>query len=125
MDTIIEYRTDVPPANDYPRRIVSPPAPSACCLAQMVQVGPGGIDAHWRFHYKRCPVCGYTVRWFYAPSLLAVFETGREIRIALAEMNLGTDGRRRRTRSQLEADRQMARRGLLRSGRGRPTSSAA
>ncbi len=110
MDTIIEYRSDVPPTNEYPRRIVSPCAPSACCLAnKMVQVGLGGIDAHWRFYYKRCPTCGYTVRCFYAPSLLSIFETGREIRIALAEMNLEVGGRKRRSRTQLAADRAAAR----------------
>lgn len=125
MYTIIEYRTDEPPHNYYPRRIVSPPAPSACCLGQMAKVGPGGIDARWRFYYKRCAVCGYTVRCFYAPSLLAVIETGREVRIALAEMNLGADGRKRRTRVQLEADRATVRRGLLRDRTEKLVPSAA
>jgi hypothetical protein len=125
MDTIIEYRTDESPHNDYPRRIVSPPAPSACCLGQMAQVGPGGIDARWRFYYKRCSVCGYTVRCFYAPSLLAVFETGREVRIALAEMNLETGGRKRRSRTQLAADRAAARAWPFRARTGKLVPSPA
>jgi hypothetical protein len=125
MSSIVEYRQDVPPRNDYPRRIVSPPAPSACCLGHMAQVGPGGIDARWRFYYKRCAVCGYTVRYFYAPSFLAVFEAGREVRMALAEMNLGTEGRKRRTRAQLEADRAMASRGPLRGQTEKLVPSAA
>jgi hypothetical protein len=125
MSSIVEYRQDVPPRNDYPRAIISPPTPAACCRTAMARVGPGGIDGRWRFYYKRCAVCGYTVRCFYAPSLLAVLETGREVRIALAEMNLGTDGRKRRTRAQLEADRAMARRGPLRSQRDKLVPSAA
>jgi hypothetical protein len=125
MSSIVEYRSDLPPRNDYPRVIVSPPTPAACCLTAMVRLGPGGIDGRWRFYYKRCAVCGYTVRCFYAPSLLAVLETGREVRIALAEMNLGTDGRKRRTRAQLEADRAMARRGPLRDRAEKLVPSAA
>ena len=91
----------------------------------MGRLGPGGIDGRWRFYYKRCEICGYTVRYFYAPSLLAVLETGREVRMALAEMNLGTEGRKRRTRAQLEADRAMARRGPLRSRTEKLVPSAA
>jgi len=125
MYTIIEYRTDEPPHNYYPRRIVSPPAPSACCLGQMAKVGPGGIDARWRFYYKRCAVCGYTVRCFYAPSLLAVLETGREVRIALAEMNLETGGRKRRSRTQLAADRAAARAWPFRARTGKLVPSPA
>ncbi len=109
IGTIVEYRNDIAPVNEYPRRIVSPLRPSACCLGAMGRLGAGGIDARWRFYYKRCPVCGYTVRCFYAPSLLALFETGREVRIALAEMNLGADGCKRRSRAQLDAERASAR----------------
>ena len=110
MDSIIEYRNDESPRNDYPRKIVSPVNPSACCLANMAQTGHGAIDAQWRFYYKRCGVCGYTVRCFYAPSLLAVFETGRQVRMALAEMSLDVGGRRRRTRAQIAAERAAAQR---------------
>jgi hypothetical protein len=116
MDSIIEYRSDESPRNDYPRRIVSPVNPSACCLANMAQTGHGAIDAQWRFYYKRCGVCGYTVRCFYAPSLLAVFETGRQVRMALAEMSLDVGGRRRRTRAQIAAERAAAQRWPLHRG---------
>ena len=109
-NNIVEYRSDVAPSNDYPRRIVSPLTPSACCLAQMTRIGQAAIDATWRFYYKRCAVCGYTVRCFYAPSLTAMFEAGRQVRMALAEMNLGTNGRKRRTRAEIAADRAAARR---------------
>lgn len=104
MDSIIEYRDDQPPANDYPRRIVSPTGPSACCADHMEPIGQHGFDVKWRFFYKRCRICGYTVRCFYAPSLTAVFEAAREVRITLAEMNLGTGKRKRRTQAEIAAE---------------------
>ena len=110
MDNIVEYRTDLPPCNEYPRRIVSPLTPSPCCQANMTRVGHSEFDATWRFYYKRCSVCGYTVRCFYAPSLTAMFEAGRQVRLALAEMNLGTSGRKRRTRAEIAAERAAAER---------------
>jgi len=110
MDNIVEYRTDLPPSNEYPRRIVSPLTPSPCCQANMTRVGHSAIDATWRFYYKRCSMCGYTVRCFYAPSLTAMFEAGRQVRLALAEMNLGTSGRKRRTRAEIAAERAAAER---------------
>ena len=125
MSNIIVYRSDVPPRNAYPRAIVSPPTPAACCLTAMARLGPGGIDGRWRFYYKRCAVCGYTVRCFYAPSLLAVLETGREVRIALAEMNLETGGRKRRSRTQLAADRAAARAWPFRARTGKLVPSPA
>jgi hypothetical protein len=109
-NNIVEYRSDVAPSNDYPRRIVSPLTPSGCCLAHMERIGQSAFDATWRFYYKRCAVCGYTVRCFYAPSLTAMFETGRQVRLALAEMNLGANGRKRRTRAEIAADRAAAQR---------------
>lgn len=104
MDSIIEYRDDQPPANDYPRRIVSPTAPSACCVDHMERIGHPAFDANWRFFYKRCRTCGYTVRCFYAPSLTAVFEAAKQIRLTLAEMNLGTGKRKRRTQAEIEEE---------------------
>jgi hypothetical protein len=104
MDSIIEYRDDRSATNDYPRRIVSPTAPSACCMDHMERIGRPAFDANWRFFYKRCTVCGYTVRCFYAPSLLAIVEAANQIRLTLAEMNLGTGKRKRRTRAEIEAE---------------------
>jgi hypothetical protein len=101
MENIIEYRDDQPPVNEYPRRIVSPTQPSRCCAASMEEVGQHAKDASWRFFYKRCAVCGYTVRHIYAPSLVSVLDAGREIRLALAEMNLGTGRRKRRTQAEI------------------------
>jgi len=104
MDSIVEYRDDQAPSNDYPRRIVSPITPSPCCMDHMERIGHPGFDANWRFFYKRCRICGYTVRCFYAPSLTAVLEAAREIRIVLAEMNLGTGKRKRRTQAEIEEE---------------------
>lgn len=104
MQSIIQYRDDLPPANEYPRRIVSPAAPSRCCFDHMRRIGQPSIDDNWRFYYKRCMVCGYTVRCFYAPSLLAILEAAKQVKLALAEMNLGTGKRRRRTRAEIEAE---------------------
>ncbi len=101
MENIIESRDDQAPANEYPRRIVSPTRPSPCCSANMEEVGNHAKDASWRFFYKRCPVCGYTVRHIYAPSLVSLLNSGREIRLALAEMNLGTAKRKRRTQAEI------------------------
>jgi hypothetical protein len=104
MDNIIEYRNDQPATNEYPRRIVSPTAPAACCMAHMERIGRPAFDAAWRFYYKRCSVCGYTVRCFYAPSILAILETARDIKIVLAEMNLGTGKRKRRRQAEIDAE---------------------
>jgi len=104
MDSIIEYRNDQSAINDYPRRIVSPTRPSVCCMRGMEQIGRPAFDAAWRFYYKRCAVCGYTVRCFYAPSILAILEAAREIKIVLAGMNLGTGKRRRRRQAEIDAE---------------------
>ncbi len=104
MDSIIEYRNDQAAMNDYPRRIVSPTRPSPCCMLKMERVGRPAFDAAWRFYYKRCSVCGYTVRCFYAPSILAILEAAREIKLTFAEMNLGTCKRKRRTQAEIDAE---------------------
>jgi hypothetical protein len=104
MENIIEYRNDQPALNDYPRRIVSPTSPSACCMQRMERIGRPAVDAAWRFYYKRCAVCGYSVRCFYAPSILAILEAAREIKLTFAEMNLGTGKRKRRTQAEIDAE---------------------
>jgi hypothetical protein len=101
METIIEFRDDLAPVNAYPRRIVSPTRPSSCCAGHMARVGQPEIDVNWRFYYKRCTSCGYTVRCFYALSLVFRLEQARAIRLTLAEMNLGAGTRKRRTREEI------------------------
>lgn len=65
MVTIVRYSID-PPVNAYPTAIVSPPAPGPCCPAHSQPLGPSAEDAGraWPFHYRRCSVCGFTVRRF-------------------------------------------------------------
>jgi len=130
MENIIEFRDDAPPVNDYPRRIISPTAPSACCIGHMERIGHPEIDANWRFYYKRCTVCGYSVRCFYAPSLVSVLEQAHQIRLTLAEMNLGTGKRKRRTRDEIEreiaaAERRSPHRSIPPASPLRPRKSAA
>jgi hypothetical protein len=101
MENIIQFRDDIPAVNEYPHRIVSPTTSSACCTGHMEPVGNPEIDADWRFYYKRCNVCGYSVRCFYAPSLVSRLEQAHAIRLTLAEMNLGAGARKRRTREEI------------------------
>jgi hypothetical protein len=109
MSNIIEYRDDQPPQNSYPQRIVSPTRASVCCVRQMAPIGTGAVEGGWRYQYKRCPVCGYTVRSFYAPSLRAEVEMVRQMRIALADVNLGSGDRRRRSPGEVARERAAAR----------------
>jgi len=99
--SIIEFRNDVFPVNDYPRRIVSPTAPSACCTVGMKRIGDPETDEAGQFYYKRCSVCGYSVRSFFAPSPTRVIEQVQQIRRKLAMMNLGTGTTKRRTREEI------------------------
>ncbi len=62
MATIVEYTDEKKPANSYPKRIVSPLAPRLCCSSKMEQIGVEQQEEGWRFVYKRCRKCGYTVR---------------------------------------------------------------
>lgn len=64
MKTIVEYSEEKPPENAYPERIVSPLYASPCCLSQMVPIGKRHQENGWRFIYKRCVMCGFTVRHF-------------------------------------------------------------
>ena len=99
--SIIEFRNDVLPVNDYPRRIVSPTAPSVCCTVGMERIGDPETDETGQFYYKRCSVCGYSVRSFFAPSPTRVIEQVQQIRRKLALMNLGTGTTKRRTREEI------------------------
>ena len=62
--TIVEYSDREQAANRYPYRIVSPSAPSRCCVVEMEQVGDEQRESDWIFVYMRCRWCGYTVRRF-------------------------------------------------------------
>ncbi|MBZ0160690.1 hypothetical protein [Candidatus Methylomirabilis sp.] len=62
MATIIEYTDRKKPANSYPKRIVSPLTPGACCCSKMEQIGVEQHEEGWSFIYKRCKKCGFSVR---------------------------------------------------------------
>jgi len=62
MPTIIEYTEAAPCRNDYPERIVSRSEPGACCLTRMEEVGSDKVEGNWVYKYKRCDMCGFTVR---------------------------------------------------------------
>ncbi len=123
MENIIEFRNDLPAVNHYPRRIVSPTAPSVCCVTGMEQVGAAHSDEAGQFYYMRCRVCGYSVRHFFAPSLARVIEQAKQIRRKLAGMNLGAGATKRRTREEIERELAAAERPPRIASSSRPRSS--
>lgn len=65
MATIVEYNSGKKPLNAYPKRIISPFRPGNCCSGHMVQVGNVHEDERGScFCYRRCQVCGFTLRHF-------------------------------------------------------------
>ena len=62
MPTVVEYTDKQPPRNDYPDRIVSPTHPGRCCTAHEAVIGGPQVDGQWLYEYRRCAVCGFTVR---------------------------------------------------------------
>ena len=64
MASIVEYDERKAAVSGYPERIISPPNPSECCFSGMEQIGNVEEDGNWLYAYKRCRVCGYTVRHF-------------------------------------------------------------
>jgi hypothetical protein len=62
MATIIEYTDQKKPTNSYPKRIISPLTPGACCCSRMEQIGAEQHEEGWSFIYKRCKKCGFAVR---------------------------------------------------------------
>jgi hypothetical protein len=63
LATIVEYTDQHAPLNEFPARIVSPTRSSACCFSGMDAVGDIQREGQWEYQYKRCRVCGYTVRF--------------------------------------------------------------
>ena len=62
IPTIVEYSATKRPANQYPKRIVSPPRPQSCCVSGMEALGKPRRESGWFYVYKRCHTCGFTVR---------------------------------------------------------------
>ncbi|HSB71239.1 MAG TPA: hypothetical protein VLT62_18075 [Candidatus Methylomirabilis sp.] len=62
MATIVEYTDSKSPSNEYPDRIVSPLQAGPCCFTDMERVGAPEVEERWRYQYRRCRQCGFTVR---------------------------------------------------------------
>jgi hypothetical protein len=60
--TIVHYTDGQPSRNAYPREIISPTRSSDCCFTAMQDVGAVEQEGHWRYRYRRCDTCGFTVR---------------------------------------------------------------
>ena len=56
--TIVKYIARKSPYNGYPERIVSPPSPAPCCVAQIERVGEGENRCPC-YYRRRCRTCGY------------------------------------------------------------------
>lgn len=76
--TIVRYDPKCRPEDRYPREIISPPNPSSCCTGRMERIGRMQTGkAGWPFFYKRCQICGYSVREFLGYEELAEFFLNR------------------------------------------------
>ena len=62
MATIVEYTDHKPHRNLFPNRIISPTHSGPCCFTDMEELGLPQEDERWVFQYRRCRVCGFTVR---------------------------------------------------------------
>ena len=77
---IIRYTDDEKPKNEYPKKIVSPTQPSACCKEEnRVMVGSVREIDGFKFCYKICRKCGHAVK-FYFPAVETTNEAVREYR---------------------------------------------
>ena len=74
---IIEYSSEAAPKNDYPRKIVSPPRPSACCTDKnRINVGSVREVEGFKFCYRVCQECGHAVKYFFP----AIESTSKAVR---------------------------------------------
>ena len=66
--SIVEYTDRKTARIQYPRLIVSPLTPSSCCREEnRKRVGAVEVEDGETFYYKRCRICGHTVRFFFRP----------------------------------------------------------
>ena len=90
MGTIVEYTDLRPPINRYPRRIVSPTHSAPCCVRHMEYIGDRREENDFFFRYRRCSVCGFTVRAILQliPYERIVEDLGRRERVRFGRFNL-------------------------------------
>ena len=63
---IIRYTEEEEPRNEYPKRIVSPPAASTCCTDEnRTMVGNVREIDGFKFCYKICDTCGHAVKYYF------------------------------------------------------------
>ncbi len=63
---IVKYTDEEPPSNEYPKRIVSPALPKACCTEENREVvGTTRVVEGFKLCYKICRSCGHAVRYFH------------------------------------------------------------
>lgn len=80
IKNIIQYADDQKPRNDYPKKIVSPSRPSACCNdGNRTTVGQTREVEGFKFCYKICAKCGHAVK-FYFPSVGSTSAAVKEYR---------------------------------------------
>ncbi len=77
---IIRYDDAERPRNDYPRRIISPTTPSACCNDHNREiVGAMRVIDGFKFCYKICHKCGHAVKFFF-PAAVSTSAAVKEYR---------------------------------------------
>ena len=77
---IIQYSTDAQPRNDYPKKIVSPPFPSECCIDDnRLVVGNVREIEGFKFCYKICEECGHAVKYYF-PAVESTSKAVKEYR---------------------------------------------
>jgi hypothetical protein len=62
MFTIVTYTDTAPPRNQFPRHIISPTHSGPCCFAAMHLIGAVCREERYEYAYRRCRICGFTVR---------------------------------------------------------------
>jgi hypothetical protein len=77
---IIQYSVKEKPRNDYPKKIVSPPTPSDCCIDDnRTVVGQVREVEGFKFCYKICDQCGHAVKYYF-PAVESTSQAVKEYR---------------------------------------------
>ncbi|OGP85985.1 MAG: hypothetical protein A2Y95_11210 [Deltaproteobacteria bacterium RBG_13_65_10] len=72
--SIVEYTDRKAAIAEYPQKIISPRAPSTCCVeGNRERVGEVQDEDGETYFYKRCRVCGHTVKFFFTPRHKSTF----------------------------------------------------
>ncbi len=55
------------PLNHFPRRIIPPTSSGPCCFSAMEDLGKVHRGERYEYTYRRCRICGFTVRVIVRP----------------------------------------------------------